>query len=626
MNLEKMVSFVYGGVSFPENFKKTGEGEFAHADGLKVRIVREDYADFGAVEWTVWFENTGKENSRQLTDIKALDSDFASPSNGCTVLSAKGTHARIDDFSLVTMEGKLGETVEMKDRGSGDFIPFANVDMGGEGVIIGIGWTGHWFLNTEVGEKKVHITAGMPGVDTYLKPGEHVRSPRILVMPWKGKTIDAQNKFRRFMVAHHLPKDKNGSVEPLICCNTWGGMKTYHHLALLDCLKENDLKYDCYWMDAGWHGPDHECEEFQNFYTEDWAYNQGEWRVNRTVHPDGLMPISNAAHEHGMKFLLWCGAFSCNTEMGWYPEHPEWGRKGKPGGVGLNPKQATFASLYMDVPEAMDWLGDRIGQMLHENGADCYREDTGLPYGHEDTEGRKGIGEMKAVEAYYKYWDALLEQNPGLIIDNCGGGGHRIDLETLSRSYVFWRSDYCCDPAADPIGPQVGNYGLGFWFPMVTAPTPKKTPDYVGTYAFRSGINGVSAFGLINAGGFGTAELTVPEGYPIEWHRKMLDDFQKVKYYTLGDFYPLSGCDTEPSSYMAYQLDRPDMGEGCVMLFRRHECMQEDFVLTPTLDALNEYEFTDLDSGETFVLKAFEPLKLKVTDRPGSRLLTYKKI
>ncbi|MBM4095074.1 MAG: hypothetical protein FJ276_37545, partial [Planctomycetes bacterium] len=39
------------------------------------------------------------------------------------------------------------------------------------------------------------------------------------------------------------------------------------------------------------------------------------------------------------------------------------------------------------------------------------------------------------------FWDGLLQRHPHLLIDNCAEGARKIDLETIRRSIVLWRSD-----------------------------------------------------------------------------------------------------------------------------------------------------------------------------------------
>ena len=42
---------------------------------------------------------------------------------------------------------------------------------------------------------------------------------------------------------------------------------------------------------------------------------------------------------------------------------------------------------------------------------------------------RSGINEMKHIEGLYAFLDYLLQHKPSLVIDNCAGGGRRLDFE-----------------------------------------------------------------------------------------------------------------------------------------------------------------------------------------------------
>src|ERR1039458_2343771 len=90
-------------------------------------------------------------------------------------------------------------------------------------------------------------------------------------------------------------------------CRAWNGSSSSaasagveRNAAPRDVLCKSDKK-------AGESGTDRPVDEFQVFGKEDWFLHAGNWRVNEVPHPDGkgLRPISDAAHAHGMKFLLW---------------------------------------------------------------------------------------------------------------------------------------------------------------------------------------------------------------------------------------------------------------------------------------------------------------------------------
>ena len=626
---------------------RTEEGRNAAGDAVKTVTHRDPGSGLecalelttvpgsSAVEWIVRFRNTGAADSPILSDLQAMDVVRACPAKTPVFLHySKGTSGAIDDFALLRGEVTHGGATTLQSCGSRVFLPFFNVELGGEGVIGGIGWTGNWSASfSRSPDGVVRLCAGIARAHFRLHAGEAVATPRMLAIFWKGDTTRAHNLLRRHMVARHLPRVGGKGVEPPISCSAWGGMKSRNHLSLIDFIHKNKLRFDIYWMDAGWYGPDHETEEFQNFHTEDWAYHTGHWRVNRMVHPDGLRPVVDRAHAAGMKLLLWFSPCTAEVSSPLVREHPEWILQENAWntlehGIGRNKKPVNICTFNIGIPEARKFLVEYLSQLIAEHGVDHFRDDGGvpLPPPERDAPDRQGMGEIRAVEGYYAFWDELRQRHPGMLIDNCGGGGTRIDLETLGRSLVLHRTDYNCHPEADPIGMQVGTHGLSHWAPLVGGGAPARPGD---TYNFRSAWCGGIPFSLFHGCGFGSAPTAPAPDYPFEWHRRMIEDYCRVRAYYTGDFYPLIACSTSDREWFAYQMDRPDLGEGVVVALRRPKSPYEKavFLLQGLADA--DYEVTDLDSGAVRKVsgKKLKTKGLTVTmkKRPDSVVLIYRK-
>lgn len=617
------VSFFYGGVPFPQGFDGADGSYTAKDTGLTCSFPFTVYEESAAVEWLPVF-SAGKTVTGQVRQVCALDCFFETD-GPAELYYALGATSRIDAFAL--QHTPLQQRLVLQSMHSCQYLPFFNLVTGSGGVLIGLGFTGAWEAAFTPQEGGIRVTVKMPQTDFYLYPGEQVRNIRVLLQFWQGERRRSFNLLRSHLLRHVIPADENGEAYPPVCCSSWGGMKTENHLKYIRYLKENGMKFDCYWMDAGWHGPDHETDEFQNMDLEDWAYHIGDWKVNRAVHPQGLRPVVDAAHGAGMKFLLWFASYNCVNDQGWYAQHPEWAISyGPPRGVGKNPRPVGVGSIRSDVPEAWNTLTGQIMAVLEENGVDYYREDA-HPAVPENEPGRTGVAEMKTVQRLYDFWDALLARFPGMLIDNCGGGGTRIDLETLKRSYVLWRSDYNCHPGADPIGSQVGNHGLGHFVPLVGGAAPVSPGS---SYHTHSSLYGGMGFGLMHVCGFteDAAEHTwIRKDYPVAWHRRMLEQYQRVKRYFAGSFYPLTDCDTSTESAVSYQFDRPDLGEGAVLAFFRQDCPPQPLTVKPVLED-GAYRFEDLESGESFILQTQQvrQLTLHAAHRPGSVLLVYQKL
>ena len=54
-----------------EEEKETQTIRFAFACDLCVTLIMSHYFDYGVTEWTVWFENTGSENTGILSELSA---------------------------------------------------------------------------------------------------------------------------------------------------------------------------------------------------------------------------------------------------------------------------------------------------------------------------------------------------------------------------------------------------------------------------------------------------------------------------------------------------------------------------------------------------------------------------
>jgi alpha-galactosidase len=76
-------------------------------------------------------------------------------------------------------------------------------------------------------------------------------------MFWKGDAIRSQNLWRRWMIAHNVPR-ANGKVPPVFL----SGMGptgiallpvAADEIAAIDALQKAGAKYDYWWIDAGWY-------------------------------------------------------------------------------------------------------------------------------------------------------------------------------------------------------------------------------------------------------------------------------------------------------------------------------------------------------------------------------------
>ena len=296
--------------------------------GLQVRLVAVQFANSPVVEWTMYFRNGGKANTPILEDVQPLAMTVPVVGHEVpTVFYSRGaggmdTYAlrkqpldQLQDFTLVNEGG--GKTVSA--------IPFFDIRMQGSGLIGALGWAGQWAISfARPGIDAIDIRGGMKDTHLLLHPGEEIRTPLVLLLPWKGDDIDAHNVLRRHVLKYHTPHYDGKPVVLPISHLGWGGMKTATSLHLIDQVTKEKLGFETFWMDAGWYGTDRPVDEFQVFGAEDWFLHAGNWRINRVPNPNGLKPMSDAAHAAGMKYLLWFEPERAVVGTPWTLEHPDW--------------------------------------------------------------------------------------------------------------------------------------------------------------------------------------------------------------------------------------------------------------------------------------------------------------
>jgi alpha-galactosidase len=619
--------------AWPSERKDTPDGATVTwrdpASGLELRCEVTRFADFPAIEWVLYFKNSGTADTPILDSVQALDWGIPlTRDKAARVHHAKGSECRFDDFApLVTPLGPdernqqapwLGEgnplRLETREgRSSCGTFPFFNVDMNDHGVIGAVGWTGDWAATFYRSDKELRMRAGMKRTHLKLLPGEEIRSPRMMLLFWEGDLDRGQNLLRRFMLAHHTPKiDGKPAQVPIANC-TWGGNFAKNHIAHAQFWKDQGLPMEYLWVDAGWFGKD-EAKEGANVFNSMWGSFVGDWYPNPGYFPNGLKEVSDALKGMNMKFLLWLEVERVFKGTTWTKEHPEFL---------MGPAGDNY--LYnLGNPEARKYLADFLSKLIEDGGLGCYRQDFNMDprpfWDAADAPDRVGISEIRHITGLYALWDELLARHPGLLIDNCSSGGRRIDLETCSRSIPLWRSDTQCFPGFSVAALQGQTQGLGAWVPLSAA-----CIDRQDTFAFRSALGPGIVVAMYDF------EKDVNKHFDVAWLKARLGELEAVRKYFLGDFYPLLSYSESEDAWAAWQYDLPESNEGMVLALRRPNSPFTTMTAKlKGLDPVANYDFTDADTGAVQRLSgkalAEDGLKLEIAAQPGSKLLTYKKV
>jgi alpha-galactosidase len=127
-------------------------------------------------------------------------------------------------------------------------------------------------------------------------------------------------------------------------------------------------------------------------------------------------------------------------------------------------------------------------------------------------------------------------------------------------------------------------------------------------------------------------EETDRDTFPWAQAKQAIAELKTLRPLFQGDLYPLLDLTTSQKEWYAYQLDRPDLGEGCALFFRRPDSPDPTRnVRLYNIDADAVYDVSV--RGETFgegpwrrVQGAqLEQPEIVIGEQPGSALLQYRR-
>ncbi len=626
------VSFVYNGVSslsLLANWQKTQQSVVLDsqrtqhtltyldpATGLKVKCVATEYHDYPAVEWVVYYQNTGSQNTPIVEDMQSADFDCPSGAAGnFTLYYADGSTAIATDFQpqqLTLATGASRSFTPFGGRSSDGVLPFFNLEKPDQtGTMLAIGWTGQWAASFhKYSAASLNFQTGLELARLRLYPGEQIRMPSVMLLFWGGDRQRGHNQLRRFLLAHYSPRPCGMLAEPFVGASPHGyiGFNNTTEQNMLDFVNSiatHDMPVDYVWIDAGW---------YDDYGTGMWEYT-GTWEPDPVRYPHGMDPVADAVHNAGRKFLLWFEPERVMPGSWLYTNHPEWllTPSNMPPAVAYQQNDG-WRLLNLGNPAALAWAKAKFSGMIGDIGIDAYRNDFNMHpvyyWRTGEAADRQGMNEIRYVMGLYDYFDTLQADHPNLIIDDCASGGRRIDFEMLRRSLVLTRSDYLwySDSA------QSMQYALSFWIPLTGLGTVSLNP-----YDFRSGMGNsfVTALNHNDPGIWAPATT-------------MLNQYRSISDLYRGDFYPLTDYSASDNAWIAWQYYDPSQGRGMMQAFRRPQSTTGSMQLKlQGLEWNAVYTLTNLDTAavttETGSSLMNPGLPVAISAQPGSVIIVYQK-
>ena len=603
-------------------------------------------AEFGEMEYTVWFENTGNSPSKVLRDVYAIDTEVIGDDpvlRGCL-----GDHANF--YAAYEHDLRKGTQYFRSDGGRATHIVFPYFDFvhGDGGTLFALGWAGTW--NAMFSPQDHYVTLKVQTCNDFnasLLPGEKVRTGLIVLLPYKGRNADdATNLWREWWMAYNMPR-ANAQGDPILpfSTNCWASdtglpnsdgsisERSFTWKPTLEKILKEDVKPTFRWFDAGWY-----FDPEGNTVESNWWGTIGSWELDRVKWPGNSFRESNeACHAVGMKVLVWFEPERVTNVPALvrnYGYKAEWAIDNGRGVITNN----------LGNDECLQWTMGRIIKMMDENAVDLFREDNNSDPGSswpslDKTESeqygipRRGVNENKSIQGHYKLWDGIIDycgkHGKCTFVDSCASGGGRNDIESMRRGIPFMRSDYDRTTTSMRLSMTAS---FCKWIPFHGAST-KETAGQLESAQGRGSdeyVNRVSLLPVYNISGY---DFTHNPEIDFDLLRRNFGEWKRYSHLLSRDLYVLTPWhhNLDRFGWTSFAYDAPERGESILLVFRMEECRTDEFTAKlPFADIDKCYELKNMDTGKTEVVSGGKLLQngfvVKLAHPRASALFEIKRL
>ena len=319
--------------------------------------------------------------------------------------------------------------------------PWSVLDWGTGGGLLAISeYGGQWTLDAAhdpaSSTTSLHFTP--VGIVHEAVGGTLIRTPSVLYGPFVGNLDDAAastHAYVRDAIRPAVPADF-----PWVQYNTW--FSWFCELDEETLLREADiaaeLGVELFYVDAGWWvgNPVHK---------DRFSSGLGNWTENRDKFPSGLRAFADGIRQRGMHFGIWVEPERVDLRTAstgtW---RPEWlvmngGRYAGPDW----PSDTDTAWLCYGHRPTIEWAKGWIGDLVQSLNVRWLKWDSNYWQVCTNPEHDHGTGDGESAQlaGVYEVMAELRQRFPDLIIENCAGGGTRMDYALASETHTAWLND-----------------------------------------------------------------------------------------------------------------------------------------------------------------------------------------
>jgi alpha-galactosidase len=453
-----------------------------------------------------------------------------------------------------------------------------------------LGWSGSWRITVEQDQlDAVRVTGGFNPFDFgyVLKPGERLETPTFYGGYSPHGLGGASRILHRYEIEHILPRTAATANQPApkvrpVIYNSWEATEMNVTEAGQEALAEKaaTLGIDRFVMDDGWFGQ-----------RKDDHAGLGDWYVNQEKFPHGLKPLIDKVHSLGMDFGLWVEPEMVNPNSDLYRKHPDWVLHfpGRP-----ESEQRNQLVLNLARPDVREYVFNFLDKLLNENDIAFLKWDYNRNWSEPGWDQLPPAEQKRVYVEFtrnlYGILAELRQRHPNLEIEDCSGGGGRVDLGILRYVDEVWPTDN-----TDPFDRLSMQYGFTYAYtPQIMMAWVTDSPHSLNhrttsvAYRMLSSMQGSLGIGA-NIAKWNEDEMATAKRLIKAYHQVQPTIVQGLLYRLIS---PLNG-----SEFSATETVRSDKTQAVVFAFIHSTQEQRGFPLLKLrgLDPAAVYTLTSIE-------------------------------
>ncbi|MBQ9361134.1 MAG: alpha-galactosidase [Lachnospiraceae bacterium] len=316
------------------------------------------------------------------------------------------------------------------------FFPFMAVEDSAHHVFWGasIAHNASWQMEVYRRGMDVQISGGLADREfghwmKDVRQGEEFETPEAYISVCH--TEDEEEIFRRLTSMQEAALKKIPESEqslPILFneyCTTWGNPSHENISEIVNTVRGKGFEY--FVIDCGWY----KRPEVP------WDISMGDYEVSKELFPKGLEKTVELIKNAGMKPGIWFEIDNVGSESKAYQDT---GHLLKRDGKVLTTTMRRFWDLRQ--AEVRDYLNERVIGTLKKYGFEYLKIDCNDTIGI-GCDGAESMGEglRQNQAASIDFIDSIRNEIPGIIIENCASGGHKLEPLMMSRCSMASFSD-----------------------------------------------------------------------------------------------------------------------------------------------------------------------------------------